>query len=381
MNEARAASGTVHWIGTGLSTGSGVRVLCDRANHVVLWGRTQDKARQCLRRLGLDAQATPAEFSIPALRAEVSPGDVVISMLPATEHAELLRLSIAQHAHFACSSYTSQDLAAEAPAAERASTVVLTEAGLDPGIDHLLAHKLVSEAVAVTGGEAAVVDFRSYCGGLPAVSNEFRYLFTWAPRGVLSALCQPARYIADGTEQGIDRPWEATRELDLAGEVFEAYPNRDSVPFVAQYGIPPSWRLRTFVRGTLRLTGWLYAWKPVFAELRTGDAARIAELADELTVRYPPDSDSLDRVVLAVALAVHQAEQLTWSGEYLLDITGDQEETAMARCVSLPLAFGVTEILAGRTTAGLHRAASEPADVNRYLTFLADHGISVKRTR
>lgn len=381
MNEARAASETVHWIGTGLSTGSGVRVLCDHASRVVLWARTQDKARQCLRRLGLDADATPAELNIPALRAEVRPGDVVISMLPATEHAELLRLSIDQRAHFACSSYTSQELAAEGPAAERAGTVVLTEAGLDPGIDHLLAHKLMSSAVPAAGDEAAVVDFTSYCGGLPTVPNEFRYQFTWAPQGVLSALRQPARHIANGIEQSIDRPWEATRELYLADEAFEAYPNRDSVPFIAQYGFPSSWKLRTFVRGTLRSTGWLEAWEPVFAELRTGDAARIAKLADELTVRYPPDSDSLDRVVLAVSLAVHQAGQLTWSGEYLLDTTGDQEETAMARCVSLPLAFGVTEILADRTTAGLHRAASEPAAVDRYLAFLADNGIAIKRTK
>ncbi len=381
MTKARTASGTVHWVGSGLSTGSGVRFVCDHADRVVMWARTRDKALTRLRLLGLDGRATPAEFSIGALRAQAGPGDVVVSMLPATEHAGLLRLCVAQRAHFACSSYTSPDLAAVAQAAERAGAVVLTEAGLDPGIDHLLAHKLVSSAISATGDEAAVVDFSSYCGGLPVVAGEFRYQFTWAPRAVLAALCEPARYIAGGVQQSTERPWEATRELHLSGEAFEAYPNRDSVPFAAQYGLPPSWQLRTFIRGTLRLSGWLDAWAPIFAELSTGNTARIAELADELAVRYPPDPDSPDRVVLAVSLDVHRSGQRTWSGQYLLDTTGDQAESAMARCVSLPLAFGVTEILAGKMTAGLHMAAADAPGVDRWLAFLADHDISVKRTQ
>lgn len=378
--DSPAASGTVHWIGTGLSTGSGLRVLCDTAGEVTLWARTEEKASGCLHRLGLTGRAGTAAFSPAGLRGAVRPGDVVISMLPASEHAGLLELCLAQRAHFACTSYTSRALAEKAAAGREAGTVVLTEAGLDPGIDHVLAHDLVRSAREAVGEQPATADFTSYCGGLPAVPNDFRYRFSWAPRGVLSALREPARYVAGGETREAARPWEATRPRRVAGEMFEAYPNRDSIPFIAQYGLPSSWRPRTFVRGTLRLDGWLAAWAPVFAELTAGDAGRISALAEDLAARYPATSEDLDRVVLAVSLTVQPAGGAAWSGEYVLDVTGDAAESAMARCVSLPLAFGVTEILAGRMSPGLHRAAEHPGEVGRWLAFLASQGLPAKRS-
>lgn len=373
MSEPIPSSGTIHWIGTGLSTGSGLRVLAD-AGHVVLWARTEQKARDRLRQLGLASQVQAAEFSLSALQAELRPGDVVVSMLPASEHPALLRLCVPHGAHFACSSYVSEPILAEVPAAARAGVVVLTEAGLDPGIDHLLAHQLVARGRAAIGDEAAVAAFTSYCGGIPAVPNEFRYRFSWAPRGVLSALCEPARYIEDGQRKQASRPWEAVRPEAVDGHDFEVYPNRDSIPFIAQYGIPSGWRMQTFVRGTLRLDGWSQAWADVFAELKDGDSKRIDELARELAAKYPSTAADADRVVLAVTLNA-RSDQRNWSGQYLLDLTGDQTESAMARCVSLPLAFGVMEIERGRMAPGLHRAAEGAAEAQRWLDFLREHGI------
>ena len=118
---------------------------------------------------------------------------------------------------------------------------------------------------------------------------------------MLNALRSPARYIEDGAETTVDRPWTATRPHVVDGETFEVYPNRDSVPFVGQYGLPPAWKPRTFVRGTLRLDGWLAAWAPVFAELEDGDDRRIAALAGELAARHPTTDADRDRVVLAVS--------------------------------------------------------------------------------
>ena len=80
---------------------------------------------------------------------------VVVSMLPAPEHAPLLAECVARRAHFACSSYVSDAVLAQMPAAERAGIVVLTEAGLDPGIDLLFAHSLVARARAAVGAETA----------------------------------------------------------------------------------------------------------------------------------------------------------------------------------------------------------------------------------
>ena len=171
------------------------------------------------------------------------------------------------------------------------------------------------------------------------------------------------------------RPWEALSTLPLGGEMFEVYPNRDSIPFVGQYGIPYGWRLDTFVRGTIRLAGWSEAWSGVFAELRSGDRGRIDALARDLAARYPVTDDDRDRVVLAVALSVRPDQGNAWSGEYLIDLTGDAADSAMARCVSVPLAFGITEILAGRMSPGLHRAVETAAESRRWLDFLSTQGI------
>src|SRR5262245_55519818 len=98
--DAVASSGTVHWIGTGLSTGSGLGLVCDRAARVVVWGRTVAKAENRLAALGLTGRAETDAYDLAMLTDRVGPGDVVVSMLPATEHAALLRLCVARRAHF-----------------------------------------------------------------------------------------------------------------------------------------------------------------------------------------------------------------------------------------------------------------------------------------
>ncbi|MFD5232635.1 saccharopine dehydrogenase family protein [Streptomyces qaidamensis] len=375
-NEAAAASGTVHWIGAGLSTGSGLAALCDTAGRVRLWHRTEARAADALGRLGLAGRAEPRAYTLPALASELAPGDVVVSMLPAPEHAPLLAECVRQGAHFACSSYVSDAVLEQVPAAERAGLVVLTEAGLDPGIDHLFAHDLVTRARDAIGDETpASYTFTSYCGGVPAVPNDFTYRFSWAPAGVLGALRSPARYIEGGAQTVAERPWEATRRHVVDGETFEVYPNRDSVPFVAQYGLPDAWTPRTFVRGTLRLEGWLRAWDGVFEELKAGDDGRVAALARELAAAYPTTDEDHDRVVLAVSLEVRARSGRPWQGGYLLDLVGDAEESAMARCVSRTLALGVRHVLDGSLPPGLNRAAETAARSGQWLRELARDGV------
>ena len=82
------------------------------------------------------------------------------------------------------------------------------------------------------------------------------------------------------------RPWDAITDYQAplpVAESFEVYPNRDSYPFIDEYRFDKSWKVRDFVRGTLRLNGWAKAWTPVFREIETlsgpeGDA-RLAEMA------------------------------------------------------------------------------------------------------
>ncbi|MFI6436979.1 saccharopine dehydrogenase family protein [Streptomyces sp. NPDC050759] len=376
MSDLVPATGTVHWIGAGLSTGSGLAELCDTADRVRLWHRTEERAAEALAALGLTGRAEPRAYTLSALAAALAPGDVVVSMLPAPEHAGILAACVREKAHFACSSYVSDAVLEQVPEAEKSGIVVLTEAGLDPGIDHLFAHSLVAGARGVIGDATpASYSLTSYCGGVPAVPNDFTYRFSWAPAGVLNALRSPARYLDNGTPTTADRPWEATRRHVVDGETFEVYPNRDSVPFIEQYGLPAAWTPRTFVRGTLRLDGWLRAWEPVFEELRTGDDTRIAALAQELAARYPTTDADRDRVVLAVSLDVRANDGRTWSGGYLLDLVGDEEDSAMARCVSRTLALGTGHILDGSLPAGLNRAAETAARSEQWLRELARAGV------
>lgn len=380
MPETTVASGTVHWIGAGLSTGSGLAATCDAADRVRLWHRTEDRAASALAALGLTGRAEPRAYTLSALTAELAPGDVVVSMLPAPEHAPLLAACVEGGAHFACSSYVSDAVLEQVPAAAAAGVVVLTECGLDPGIDHLFAHSLIARAEEAIGAEsAASYSLTSYCGGIPAVPNDFKYRFSWAPASVLGALRSPARYVEDGAVTTAVRPWEATRTHVIDGETFEVYPNRDSVPFLDQYGLPEAWKPSAFVRGTLRLDGWLHAWDAVFEELKAGDDRRIAALAQELARAYPTTEADRDRVVLAVSLEVRggsgSGSGEDWSGRYLLDLEGTAEESAMARCVSRTLALGVRHILDGSLPPGLSRAAETAERSEEWLNELARDGV------
>ncbi|WP_018656876.1 saccharopine dehydrogenase C-terminal domain-containing protein [Actinomadura flavalba] len=372
------ASGTVHWVGTGLSTGpGGLRAVAASAADVRLWGRTRARAEA---RTDLAGLAAPRGLDADDLAAALAPGDVLVSMLPATEHPRLLALCLDAGAHFVCSSYVSDALTAADAEARRRGLVVLTESGLDPGLDHLAAHLLVARAREAVGDDVEAADFLSYCGGVPAVPNAFRYRFSWAPQGVLAALAAPARHRADGADRTVRHPWEAVRTLRVGDEEFEAYPNRDSLPYIARYGLPDGWPLRTFVRGTLRHAGWSRAWEPVFATVAEGDPAAIAALAADLAERHPTGPDDRDRVVLSVELAV-EGRAGTWHEGYLLDVTGDPAESAMARCVSLPVACGVTRVLAGAVPAGVRTAAHDAAEAASWLAFLNDHGLSLRPFR
>ena len=373
------ASGVVHWVGAGLSTGSGLASVCRAARQVLLWHRTEQRAAESLARLGLTGAAAPRAYAPEILAAALGEGDIVVSMLPATEHPRLLGACLAARAHFACSSYVSDDMTTGAAAAREAGTVILAEAGLDPGIDHLFAHSLLAQAAADLGAATpAQLVLTSYCGGVPAAPDAFTYRFSWAPTGVLNALRSPARYLEGGEVRAAAYPWEATRRNVIGGEAFEAYPNRDSLPFIKHYEVPPAWRPHTFIRGTLRLEGWRHAWAGIFEIVRTGDDSRIRALAQQLALDHPMTENDRDRVILAVSLNLDAGSGRTWSGSYLLDHEGEPDESAMASCVSRPLALGVRRILENRLPAGLCRPPGIAAESGEWLGQLRQEGLQYR---
>ena len=146
----------------------------------------------------------------------------------------------------------------ESVAKEKKLTFV-NEVGLDPGIDHFFTHLLVDDLNQEQISDINV-SYKSYCGGIPAQPNEFKYKFSWSPLGVLKALNNPAEFIEDFKEKKILKPFEHITNYKINGETFESYPNRNSLPYIKEYMFPNSWNIKQFVRGTLRLDGWKNAW-------------------------------------------------------------------------------------------------------------------------
>ena len=284
-------------------------------------------------------------------------------------HVPLAELAISKGAHFVSSSYISPEMRALNDKASGAGLCLVNEVGLDPGIDHLMAHVLIEDYRASDeNDEEAALSFVSYCGGIPKISNPFRYKFSWSPAGVLKALKSPSKSIRDFGVFDVSRPWDAISSymapLDTP-EDFEVYPNRDSLPFIEQYKFDPNWKIKEFVRGTLRLNGWAEAWAPVFSELETlsgpeGDA-RIREMSNKFWRANAYDEGVPDRVVLCVSLKAEKKGQSLWHKTYVMDAWGDARGTAMARLVSNPVSFAVEAIMAGALEPGVQAAPSNLA--------------------
>lgn len=371
---------TIHWCGTGLSAIPGLRRLIERGHDVVVWNRTVDKAREAVGDVAKDIRA----FDLDALGDVLKPGDVAVSMLPGDWHVPLAELCIAKGAHFVSSSYIAPEMRALDAAAKSAGVACVNEVGLDPGIDHLMAHWLVADYRASDAFDADnTLSFISYCGGIPKHENPFRYKFSWSPLGVLKALRSPSKSIRDFAELDVARPWDAISSYEAplpAPESFEVYPNRDSIPFMADYKFDPAWKVQEFVRGTLRLNGWAKAWGDVFSEIETltgpeGDA-RLKEMSDQFWAENAYDEGEPDRVVLCVALKAEKDGQIAYHKTYVMDAWGDERGTAMARLVSVPVSMAVESVLKRRIYPGVTAAPSEPAlikDWMKVIDGLAQH--------
>lgn len=355
---------TIHWCGTGLSSVPGLRGLVAR-RPVVVWNRTVKTARDAVGDLTDDVRP----FDLRALGEALSPGDVIVSMLPADKHAALARAAIEAGANFISSSYLADDILALDEAAESGAAAVVGEVGLDPGLDHVLAYDLVARAREV-GRPGDRVSFLSYCGGVPAVPNPFRYKFSWSPLGVLRALRSPSRAIRDGAVVEAARPWDALDSYRAPlpePETFEVYPNRDSTRFIDPYGLDPAWKIRDFVRGTLRLDGWAAAWSDVFDTAESADAKGLEDLAGKLWAAHAYDPGEPDRVVLCVSLSLARDGEAIFDQTWTLDALGDARGSAMARLVSEPVALAAELASDGLLAPGVQPAPAEPDHVARFV--------------
>ncbi len=192
--------------------------------------------------------------------AHIASSDLVISMVPAFMHPEIAEVAIEAGVSVITPSYVSPQMKALHAKAVEAGVLILNEIGLDPGIDHLSA-KAVLDRIADEGGE--MLEFESYCGGLIAPEsddNPWHYKFSWNPRNVvLAGQGGAATFLSGGSARLVPphRTFQNAREVQVGGEIFEGYPNRDSIAYEETYGLGG---IQTLIRGTLRGEGFCAGW-------------------------------------------------------------------------------------------------------------------------
>jgi saccharopine dehydrogenase (NAD+, L-glutamate forming) len=224
-------------------------------------------------------------FNSAQRREEVSKADVVVSMLPASMHMEVAKDCLELGKHLATASYISKEMKALNKEVEAKNLLFLNEIGLDPGIDHLSAMKLLDE-IRAEGGK--VEHFESFTGGLVAPEsddNPWHYKFTWNPRNVVLASQGGAvKFIHNGKYKYIPyhRVFRRTEYIDIDGYgEFEGYANRDSLSYREVYGLHD---VKTLYRGTLRRPGFSRSWN-AFVQLGMTDDSYVMEGSETMTHR------------------------------------------------------------------------------------------------
>ena len=251
-------------LGAGLVARPLVRYLLEQPDfRVTVASRTVSKAEALI-------GGHPRGAALPLLADEtarleqlVREHDLAISLLPAPLHPVVAELCIRHGKHMVTTSYVSPQMRQlDAPARE-AGIMLLNEVGVDPGIDHMSAMRIIDD-VRRRGGR--VISFKSYCGGLPAPEandNPWGYKFSWSPRAVCTAGKNAARFRESGKLVEIPGPelFTCTHPLPVEGiGELEAYPNRDSLIYIDAYGLQD---IETMFRGTLRYPGWSACMKKV----------------------------------------------------------------------------------------------------------------------
>jgi len=190
------------------------------------------------------------------LEAMIRNAEIVVSMLPYVHHITVAELCLKNKKHLVTASYVKPEMQAMDREAKEAGLIFLNEIGVDPGIDHMSAMKIINQIHAQNG---RVTGFKSLCGGIPAPSsndNPWGYKFSWSPKGVAMAGLNSAQFLKNG--KIVDIPSEKLFKTVFPIEIatvgkLEFYPNRDSLSYIKVYNIP---EVQDMFRGTIRYQGW-----------------------------------------------------------------------------------------------------------------------------
>jgi saccharopine dehydrogenase-like NADP-dependent oxidoreductase len=316
-------------IGAGRSASSLIKYLLEKSYgenlHVTIGDLSLELAKK---KTNGHPNATAIAFDIfneSQRHAEIQKADIVISMLPAHLHIEAAKDCITYKKHMVTASYISDAMQSLDAAAKENNLIFMNEIGLDPGIDHMSAMKIIDE-IRDQGGKMLL--FESFCGGLVAPesdNNLWNYKFTWAPRNVvLAGNGGAAKFLQEGTYKYIPyhKLFRRTEFLDVENYGrFEAYANRDSLKYKSVYGLQD---ILTLFRGTIRRVGYSKAWN-MFVQLGMTDDTYIVDDSETMSYReftnlflpYHP-TDSVE-IKLRLQLGLEQ-DDIIWDKLLELDI-------------------------------------------------------------
>jgi len=281
---------TILVLGAGRSSSSLIKYLLenDAKNNweVVIADFSKELARE---KAGKNERAKAIKLDVSnenQRQKEIQKSHIVISMLPARMHAVVAKDCVKFKKHMVTASYVSDEMKALDEDAKRAGVILMNEIGVDPGIDHMSAMKVLDE-VREDGGK--MLRFESFTGGLLAPESEkgnpWHYKFTWNPRNVvLAGQGSAVKFVQQGKYKYIPyhKLFRRTEFIEIEGYgKFEGYANRDSLRYRDVYNLQD---IPTIYRGTLRRPGFCRAWD-IFVQLGVTDDSYVMEGSEDMTCR------------------------------------------------------------------------------------------------
>ncbi len=275
-------------LGAGLSASSLIKYLLDRSEQYDWQIRLGDLSLETAQaKLNNHPRGEAFHFDVTnqeQCNSEVQNADIVVSMLPASLHFRVARACVDFGKNMVTASYVSPEIKALDQEAKEKNIIILNEIGVDPGIDHMSAMRVI-DRVKSEGGE--IISFQSSTGGLVAPkhdNNPWNYKFTWNPRNVVLAGQGVSTFIKNGKYKYI--PYHKLFKRILRTQVldygeFEVYPNRDSLKYREIYGLK---NIPSMFRGTMRRPGYARNWD-VFVQLGMTDDTFIIEDSENMTYR------------------------------------------------------------------------------------------------
>jgi saccharopine dehydrogenase-like NADP-dependent oxidoreductase len=325
-------------IGAGKSSSSLIKYLLDKSDKENLQLTVADiskvNALKLINNHRNGSAITLDIFNQQQREEEIKKSDIVISMLPACFHIEVAKDCIKFDKHMVTASYISEEMKTLDAAAKEKGLVFMNEIGLDPGLDHMSAMKIIDR---IREKGAKMLLFESFCGGLVAPesdTNLWNYKFTWNPRNVvLAGQGGAAMFKQEGTYKYIPyhKLFRRTEFLDVQGTgKFEAYANRDSLKYRSIYGLE---NIPTMYRGTIRKVGFSRAWN-IFVQLGMTDDSYTIEDSENMSYRdfvnlflaYSP-SDSVE-LKLRSYLKIDQ-DDIMWEKLIELDIFNPKKKIGL----------------------------------------------------